>query len=104
MGARAGRQSCLPGSLLSPRRALRDDGSAVLVDLEKVLYGSPAIDLAHCTLPTSTSWDLDVQAVLSRDDIVAFYRHYLARIGPLRAARLRPLLVPSRRLTWLRTM
>jgi hypothetical protein len=83
---------------------VRGGGSAVLVDLEKALYGSPAIDLAHCSLPTSTSWDLDVQAMLSRAEIVAFYRHYLARIDPALAGRLRPLLAPSRRLTWLRTM
>jgi Ser/Thr protein kinase RdoA (MazF antagonist) len=83
---------------------LRADGDAVLVDLEKALYGSPAIDLAHCSLPTSTTWDLDVQAMLSRADIVAFYRHYLARIDPHLADRLRPLLAASRRLTWLRTM
>ncbi|HEX3500616.1 MAG TPA: phosphotransferase [Stellaceae bacterium] len=83
---------------------VRGDGSAVLVDLEKALYGSPAIDLAHCSLPTSTSWDLDVQAMLSRQEIIAFYRHYLARIDPVLATRLRPLLGPSRRLTWLRTM
>ncbi len=78
---------------------LRASGEAVLVDLEKALYGSPAIDLAHCTLPTSTSWDLDVQAILPRDDIVAFYRDYLARIEPRAAACLSPLLAPSRRLT-----
>jgi Ser/Thr protein kinase RdoA (MazF antagonist) len=83
---------------------IRDDGSAVLVDIEKALYGSPAIDLAHCSLPTSTTWDIDVQAILSRDDVVAFYRHYLTRIDPLLASQLRPLLAPSRRLTWLRTM
>lgn len=83
---------------------VRSDGRAALVDLEKALYGSPAIDLAHCSLPTSTTWDVDVQALLSRDDVVAFYRHYLARIDPALAARLWPLLAPSRRLTWLRTM
>lgn len=83
---------------------LRANGEAVLVDLEKALYGSPAIDLAHCSLPTSTTWDLDVQAVLSRAEIIAFYRSYLAQIDPLLAARLRPFLAVSRRLTWLRTM
>ncbi len=82
---------------------VRDDGRAVLVDLEKALYGSPAIDLAHCTLPTSTSWDLDVQTVLSPAETTAFYRAYLALRGPA-AASLRPFLAPSRRLTWLRTM
>jgi Phosphotransferase enzyme family len=83
---------------------VREDGSAVLVDLEKALYGSPAIDLAHCSLPTSTTWDIDVQARLSRAEVIAFYRHYLARIGPPLAFQLKPLLAPSRRLTWLRTM
>jgi aminoglycoside phosphotransferase (APT) family kinase protein len=83
---------------------IRDDGSAALVDLEKALYGSPAIDLAHASLFTSTTWDLDVQATLSRADIAAFYHHYLEQIGPDAEARLRPWLLPCRRLTWLRTM
>jgi hypothetical protein len=83
---------------------IREDGSAVLVDLEKALYGSPAIDLAHCTLPTSTTWDLDVQTVLSPAETAAFYRRYLDLRGSAAAEALRPLLVPSRRLTWLRTM
>jgi hypothetical protein len=83
---------------------LRASGEAVLVDLEKALYGSPAIDLAHCSLATSTTWDLDVQTVLSRDEITAFYTSYLDRVGAQAAARLRPWLAPCRRLTWLRTM
>jgi Ser/Thr protein kinase RdoA (MazF antagonist) len=96
---------CLVGTDTHPGNfVLRENGEAVLVDLEKALYGSPAIDLAHCTLPTSTTWDLDVQAVLSRDQIIGFYRHYLELVGTRQAARLRPLLAPSRRLTWLRTM
>lgn len=82
---------------------IRPDGEAVLVDLEKALYGSPAIDLAHCSLVTSTTWDIDVQTVLSRAETIAFYRHYLERIGEKAAARLRPYLAPARRLTWLRT-
>jgi Phosphotransferase enzyme family len=80
------------------------DGRAVLVDLERVCYGSPAIDLAHATLYTSTTWDLEVQAVLTPDDVADFYRHYLAAVGPERADALRPWLLPARRLTWLRTM
>lgn len=83
---------------------LRADGTAVLVDLERVCYGSPAIDLAHATLLTSTTWDLEVQAVLVRTEVEAFYRHYLAQVGSERAAALRPTLLPARRLTWLRTM
>jgi hypothetical protein len=82
---------------------IRPDGEAILVDLEKAMYGSPAIDLAHCSLVTSTTWDIDVQAVLSRGETIAFYGEYLARIGDTAAARLRPFLAPARRLTWLRT-
>ena len=83
---------------------IRPGGVAVLVDLERVCYGSPAIDLAHATLYTSTTWDLEVQAVLTRDAVQAFYRDYLAEVGPERAEQLRPSLQPARRLTWLRTM
>ena len=83
---------------------LRPDGGAVLVDLERVCYGSPAIDLAHTTLYTSTTWDLEVQAVLERADVESFYRHYLRAVPSEYAAALRPTLLPARRLTWLRTM
>jgi len=83
---------------------LRGDADAVLVDLERVCYGSPAIDLAHATLYTSTTWDLEVQAVLSPEDVSAFHHAYLDEIGPERAAVLRLWLGPARRLTWLRTM
>jgi hypothetical protein len=82
---------------------VRPSGEAILVDLEKALYGSPAIDLAHCSLVTSTTWDIDVQAVLSRGETIAFYREYLAGVGDAAAARQRPFLAPARRLTWLRT-
>jgi aminoglycoside phosphotransferase (APT) family kinase protein len=88
-----------PGNFL-----VRADGSAALVDLEKAAYGSPAIDLAHATLFTSTHWDLDVAATLGPEATASFYRDYLARIPAGLAAQLRPLLAPSRRLTWLRTM
>ena len=83
---------------------IRTDGDAVLVDLERVCYGSPAIDLAHATLYTSTTWDLEVQAVLTRDDIENFHRAYFEVAGPGSATKLEPWLVPARRLTWLRTM
>ncbi|HUN45058.1 MAG TPA: aminoglycoside phosphotransferase family protein [Stellaceae bacterium] len=83
---------------------IRADGSAVLVDLERVCYGSPAIDLAHASLYTSTTWDVEVQAELSRTDVEGFYRRYRAATGDAQAAALRPWLLPARRLTWLRTM
>jgi aminoglycoside phosphotransferase (APT) family kinase protein len=79
------------------------DGTAWFVDLEKVHLGSPAIDLAHATLPTSTLWHPEVGQILTPGQVAGFYAHYLARIGKARAAALEPWLMPMRRLTWLRT-
>jgi aminoglycoside phosphotransferase (APT) family kinase protein len=79
------------------------DGVAWFVDLEKVHVGSPAIDLAHATLPTSTLWHPDVGKVLSLGEVESLYESYLTKIGNERAAELCPWLQPMRRLTWLRT-
>ena len=87
-----------PGNFIVDRA-----GIAWFVDLEKVHVGSPAIDLAHATLPTSTVWHPDVGKVLCLAEVTHFYETYLAQIGETRAAELRPWLQPMRRLTWLRT-
>jgi aminoglycoside phosphotransferase (APT) family kinase protein len=87
-----------PGNFIVDR-----DGIAWFVDLEKVHVGSPAIDLAHATLATSTLWHPDVGKVLSRPEVEAFYMQYLGKIGRKRAKDLEPWLMPMRRLTWLRT-
>ncbi len=79
-------------------------GRAVIVDLEKALYGSPATDLAHATLYSSTTWDPDTCATLSLDELAAFYRRYLEMIGGALAQDLAPWLVPLRRITFLRAM
>jgi aminoglycoside phosphotransferase (APT) family kinase protein len=86
-----------------PGNFIVDRGIAWFVDLEKVHVGSPAIDLAHATLPTSTLWHPDVGKRLARADIQSFNDAYLARIGPRKGGALQPWLVPMRRLTWLRT-
>ena len=65
-----------PGNYL-----FRDDGAAVLVDLEKARYGAPSLDLAHATLYTSTTWDVEASAVLSIDDIAAFHEAWAAVPG-----------------------
>ncbi len=87
-----------PGNFIVDKK-----GVAWFVDLEKVHVGSPAIDLAHAILPTSTLWHPDVGKLLTRREVEQFYDFYLARIGSKAAAALRPWLVPMRRLTWLRT-
>ena len=78
-------------------------GLAWFVDLEKVHVGSPAIDLAHATLATSTLWHPDIDRLLSRDEVQRFYDLYLDKVGKKRAVELQPWLLPMRRLTWLRT-
>ncbi len=78
-------------------------GLAWFVDLEKVHVGSPAIDLAHATLATSTLWHPDIGKLLSHDEVQRFYALYLDKVGKKRAAELQPWLLPMRRLTWLRT-
>lgn len=78
-------------------------GRAIFVDIEKTIYGSPAVDLAHATLYTSTTWDVDCGVALAPDAVAGFYRDYLARIAGDLAQRLKPWLAPMRRLTWLRT-
>lgn len=87
-----------PGNYL-----IEADGSVFFVDLEKALYGSPGVDLAHASLHTSTTWDIDANAELSRDEVRGFYSSYLGAISEDLAARLRPWLMPMRRLTWLRS-
>ncbi len=75
---------------------IRPDGSAVLVDLEKARYSHPPLDLAHATLYTSTTWDLEVYTELSLDQVATTYATWSAHAGlgeqdhawfvPLRAA------------------
>jgi hypothetical protein len=79
-------------------------GRGVLVDLEKMLYGAPAIDLAHATLYTSTTWEREVAAVLSIEQIARFYGAYLAGMPAGFVTAIRPWLLPMRRITWLRTL
>ena len=78
-------------------------GRAYIVDLEKALYGSPAIDLAHCTLYTSTTWDTAASYVIDPNDVIAFYKSYFDCIEPALVQALKPWLMPLRRLTWLRS-
>jgi thiamine kinase-like enzyme len=88
-----------PGNFL-----MTAEGSAVFVDLEKMLYGAPAIDLAHASLYTSTMWDPDIAAALDAGEVAAFLDAYFEAAGPALADEVRPWVLPMRRLTWLRTL
>jgi thiamine kinase-like enzyme len=82
-----------PGNFL-----VDEHGRAVLVDLEKCRYGLPGADLAHASLYTSTTWDVNSQAVLSLDDVADFYRHWQADMEKSPSA---ATLVACRRAMWL---
>lgn len=88
-----------PGNFL-----IEESGRAVFVDLEKMLYGSPAIDLAHHTLYTSTTWDVDSAAVLSAAETEAVHQTYLGALPAALAEAVAPWIQPMRRFTWLRTV
>ena len=62
-----------PGNFL-----IRPSGTAVLVDLEKCRYSYPALDLAHATLYTSTTWEEGIVAVLSTAEVDAAYATWSA--------------------------
>ncbi len=79
---------------------VQPDGRAVLVDLEKCRYGYPGLDLAHATLYTSTTWDVDSHAVLTPGQVVAFYRDWAQAVGPVAAAA-QAWHLPLRRAMWL---
>ena len=90
-----------PGNFVITKAA---PAKAIFVDLEKTLYGAPAIDLAHATLPTSTSFDLDCGAHIEPAQVAAFYGAYFAARGAEAERQLSPWLAPMRRLTRLRTL
>ena len=74
---------------------------AVLVDLEKCRYSYPSLDLAHATLYTSTTWDLDSYAVLEVAEVVGAYATWGAAVGAQAAHAAHAWHVPLRRAMWL---
>ena len=89
-----------PGNFLIQTQS---PGFAYMVDLEKIAYGNPAIDLAHATLYPSCAWDPRCGAVLSPEVVRDFYNHYLNYLPASDRDQLRPWLIPMRRLVWLRS-
>jgi len=85
-----------PGNFL-----IDGQGRAYCVDLEKAVYGSPAVDLAHTTLYTSTTWDIDSAAVVDPAAVERFYATYLDLVSEGLRDALLPWLMPYRRITWL---
>jgi thiamine kinase-like enzyme len=80
---------------------VRADGRAVLVDLEKCRYSYAPLDLAHATLYTSTTWDIDSHTVLSTAETAQAYAAWERAVGSAVAQAARPWHVPLRRAMWL---
>jgi thiamine kinase-like enzyme len=87
-----------------PGNWLLRNKDAILVDWEKGQYGSPAVDLAHASIYTSTTWDLVAAGAPTLDDVVRFYRDWLEKVTRDLARASRPWLLPMRRLVWLRAI
>jgi len=85
-----------PGNYL-----VRPDGRVILVDLEKARYGAAGFDLAHASLYTSTTWDVNSHAVLGPGQVADFYRVWLDAVPAELAAATEPWLWPLRRIMWL---
>lgn len=81
-----------------------EGGRAVFVDLERMQYGHPAMDLAHATLPTSTRWDPAVAVTLTPREVQVFHEVWRDAVGAELAALATPAVGVLRRLVWLRTL
>jgi thiamine kinase-like enzyme len=84
-----------PGNFL-----IDSDGRAWMVDLEKARYSYPGFDLAHATLYTSTTWDINSHAVLDSDAILAAYATWEREMGETGRGQ-RPWHLTLRRAMWL---
>jgi hypothetical protein len=87
-----------PGNFL-----IRDNGQAVLVDLEKMRYSFPPLDLAHATLYTSTTWDVHSAFELTTHQVAQAYQVWLSAMGEAGAV-YKKALVPLREAMWLWSM
>jgi thiamine kinase-like enzyme len=85
-----------PGNFIVQR-----NGQAVLVDLEKCRYSYPSLDIAHATLYTSTTWDVESNAVLAPGQVHSAYAIWADAVGPRVAGPAHAWHVPLRRAMWL---
>jgi hypothetical protein len=89
-----------PGNFVIQRDATGQP-KAYLVDLEKCRYSYPSFDLAHATLYTSTTWDVDSRTVLSPSDVVTTYSAWGTHVDETLATDAQAWHIPLRRAMWL---
>lgn len=83
---------------------MRPTGEAVLVDLEKCRYSYPALDLAHATLYTSTTWEPGDDVALDPAQVVDLLEGWMRQVAAAGGAVDEPdlaWLLPLRRAMWL---
>tara|TARA_R110002110_G_scaffold122424_8_gene298650 strand:+ start:1230 stop:2306 length:1077 start_codon:yes stop_codon:yes gene_type:complete len=80
---------------------LQSDDSAIIVDLEKMRYATPGLDLAHATLYTSTTWDIEAGGILTTEQVAAAYAEWLRHVPAAFAEQARSSLLAERRVMWL---
>jgi hypothetical protein len=88
-----------PGNYVITSQAGRE--KAYLVDIEKCRYSYPSFDLAHATLYTSTTWDLDSHTILSPDDVMTAYEAWSQHVDAPLAQDAKRWHLPLRRAMWL---
>jgi hypothetical protein len=88
-----------PGNFVVQSQAGHD--KAYLVDLEKCRYSYASFDLAHATLYTSTTWDIDSHTVLSPDQVATTYRAWESQVEQALAFDAQRWHLPLRRAMWL---
>ena len=74
---------------------------AYLVDLEKCRYSYPSLDLAHATLYTSTTWDIDTHTVLNPQEVMDTYQAWGRYVDSALSSDALPWHIPLRRAMWL---
>jgi hypothetical protein len=89
-----------PGNFVIQQQA-NGQPKAYLVDLEKCRYSYPSFDLAHATLYTSTTWDVDSHTVLSPSEVLAAYSAWGKQVDDALAADAQAWHLPLRRAMWL---
>jgi Phosphotransferase enzyme family len=89
-----------PGNFVIQQEANAQQ-KAYLVDLEKCRYSYPSFDLAHATLYTSTTWDVDSHTVLSPSEVLAAYSAWGSQVDEALAVDAQAWHIPLRRAMWL---
>ncbi len=89
-----------PGNFVIARESDQRE-RAYLVDLEKCRYSYPSFDLAHATLYTSTTWDMDTHTVLAPNDVLQTYRAWASQVDEALAIDAQRWHLPLRRAMWL---